>query len=281
MKITLTTFLSGLILTALLSCGGNRFVNSPMKAGKFSISDNEMLTYTYYSNGERNSIITIVIKTNKDPVWGNTATMYEFFEFVTNMRKPPENYSDFDGFQKVSLDKATLVEETRNWEFAKKEFKGFPYYQHYELDARDETYNYTAKSWSGSETRESRSRISLKNKMQYPIWTMQSLVFIGLRFLDTSSPGIFYLVEPWMMKEPMPVRGKYLGSEDIETKAGRFRTRKEGMDLADVFIGRLLEPYTKNMIVWADVSSGRIIKIKGPGEEDYLDSISIFTNKKK
>jgi hypothetical protein len=170
------------------------------------------------------------------------------------------------------------VEETRNWEFAKDAFKGFPYYQHYEMNTVEERYDYTAKTWSGNETRVSRSRISLKNKMQYPIWTMQSLVMIGLRFLDLSSPGIIYLVEPWLLKEPMPLRGKYLGEEEIETKAGRFKTKKETMDLADIFMGRLLESYTRNMVVWVDEASDRVIRIKGPDEEDYLTGISVFTN---
>ncbi|MGA2143077.1 MAG: hypothetical protein ABSG94_11750 [Brevinematales bacterium] len=239
-----------------------------------------MITYAVFMNGEETSHVTFVIKTNKDPVWGDTATMYEFLQLVTNMRKMPGNYTNFDGYHKVSLDKASLVEETRNWEFAKDAIKGFPYYQHYEMNTRDETYEYTAKTWNGIETRESRSRISLKNKMQYPIWTTQSLVFIGARFLDRDSTGIVYLVEPQILKEPMPIRIKFLGREEIATKAGRFKTIKGTMLIADVFIGRLLDSYTKNMAVWIEESSGRVIKIKSINEEDYLISISVFTNER-
>ena len=73
---------------------------------------------------------------------------------------------------------------------------------------------------------------------------------IGARFLDRDSDGIVYLVEPWILKEPMPIRVKYNGREEIVTKAGRFKTIKGTMLIADVFIGRLLESYTKNMTVW-------------------------------
>jgi hypothetical protein len=251
-----------------------------MKAGKFQIRDGEMLTYSVYRNGEENSRVTFVIKTNKDTVWGDTATMYEFLQVITNMRKMPDDYKNFDGYHTVSLARASLVEETRNWEFAKGQFRGFPYYQHYEMNIKDETYDYTARYWNGNETRESRSRISLKNKMQYPIWTMQSMVMIGPRFMDFNGHGIIYLVEPWIFKEPMPLRVRILGREEIETKAGRFKTVKENMDIADIFIGRLLESYTKSMIAWVDESSGRVIKIKGPDEVDYLESISVFKEKK-
>jgi hypothetical protein len=268
------------VLFAAYSCTGNLSANLPVKKGKFQIRDKEMITYAVFMNGEETSHVTFVIKTNKDPVWGDTATMYEFLQLVTNMRKMPGNYTNFDGYHKVSLDKASLVEETRNWEFAKDAIKGFPYYQHYEMNTRDETYEYTAKTWNGIETRESRSRISLKNKMQYPIWTTQSLVFIGARFLDRDSTGIVYLVEPQILKEPMPIRIKFLGREEIATKAGRFKTIKGTMLIADVFIGRLLDSYTKNMAVWIEESSGRVIKIKSINEEDYLISISVFTNER-
>ncbi len=281
MKKIMFVFLFCSLLFSIYSCMGNRSVNSPMKAGKFQIRDKEMSTYAVYRNGEETSLVTFVIKTNEDPVWGKTATMYEFIQMITNMRKMPDNYTNFDGYHTVSLDRASLVEETRNWEFAKDVIKGYPYYQHYQMNIKDETYEYTARTWSGAETRESHSRIRLNNKMQYPIWTTQSLVMIGMRFLDIKSPGIVYLVEPWMLKEPMPIRVKYLGTEVIETKAGRFKTIKETMDIADVFIGRLLESYTKNMIAWVDESSGRMIKLKGPDEDDYLESISVFTNQAK
>ena len=104
---------------------------------------------------------------------------------------------------------------------------------------------------------------------------MNAIAFVGVRFLDIHSHGIFLALEPEIMKEPIPGFVNVVSKEVIETKAGKFDTTKYSMGIADPFIGKLLENYMKNTYIWVDDNSGRVIKIHSSiGEDAYLDVIT-------
>ncbi len=275
MKGTIITIF--LILIFLNAFGmGNKPAMVPIKTCRLTLKDGEMLQYTGYINGEKSYDLYSVAKLENNPVWGDAVRVYEFIQDSNHTRQLPEDYKKYDGYYLVSIDKASLVEEVRDFSGQKDKFRNWPFHQEFKYIPKSMEMEYTAKIWDGYSEKTRKSRIRINPKLEnIPFWTMNAIIFVGIRFLDIHSKGVFLAIEPQMLKEPIPAYAKFLSKEVIETKAGKFNTVKCGMSVADPFIGRLLENITKDTYIWIDENSGIVVKIKNfMGEVAYLEMIT-------
>ncbi len=162
----------------------------------------------------------------------------------------PSNYSNYTSCYIISLDSATLIESeiyfgtNRNIENEPSGFNN-SYYWHYWIDRENSALNLETKSWDGFQIKIRKDQIKIKQG--FPVWDMMSGTFLAARFMNFKGPGFFYFAVPEIVKEPIPVMYKIMGQETLKTPAGEFKTTKLSLKSADPFLGKLLEPYSKEM----------------------------------
>ena len=118
-----------------------------------------------------------------------------------------------------------------------------------------------------------RSKVSTKKG--YPEWDLPNSMIFSFRYLDTGSPGIFYVIAPALVKEPLPVSFKFLDKEKVRTAPGDYKTLKMSFSIADPFLSGLLESYLKGTCIWIEDSPGRIlVRMEGGGDEMVLAGVS-------
>lgn len=84
-----------------------------------------------------------------------------------------------------------------------------------------------------------------------------------------------YNLIPELTKQPIACTFKYLSTETLRVKGGIFRANKYAIILADPFLGRLIEPYFKNAIIFIEDSPGRLVlKSDIPGGYVEISDIS-------
>ena len=125
-----------------------------------------------------------------------------------------------------------------------------------------------AESWDGNELKKSRSRIPVRKG--FPVFDPGALFYIT-RFLDITGPGIVYQCEPRFLKQPLPTSFKLIGRETVKTPAGEFKTFKVSMNIADPFLAKLVQPFTKDAFLWfEDYPRLLVVKVSGFGGAEYL-----------
>ncbi len=116
-----------------------------------------------------------------------------------------------------------------------------------------------------------------KQKLEkgFSVWDIDSLESIGARTIDLNSGGIFYIIEPMYVKDPIPAYFKILGGETIETRAGVFKTIKVGFGISNPFLGKLLSPFAGILLFWIEDSPrGLIVKMQFGHDINILDEVS-------
>ena len=267
-----------ILLGLVLSVSGYSANFTPMKAGIPVVEDGEMLKYSDYISGEKTAELYLVYKKESLSGWGDVIKVYEFINSMNKPRKLPLKLSEFEGYYIVSLKNASLVEEYRNFSnrITSDNLKG-PYQHFYQMNADQKQIDYSQKIWDGYESRDTKSRIKIKP--DYPVWDGNSIAFLGSRYLDLSSEGMAYLVEPSILKDPIPFTVKIFAHETVTTPVlGKFPAKKYGALISDPFIGKLINSMMSETFMWVEDSPRKlVVKTQNyTGETLYLESISTF-----
>ncbi len=232
---------------------------APMKpAENLSVPSGEFLHYIQYIGGEKNMDIYFV---SIIPPEGGEAFVYEEGIRVSRPKKLPDSYTNYNMFFRIDLKSATLLESsggygTNREENAPAGYKGLVEWN-YRLNPENGWIDYENKNWNGYEIKSRRSRI--KTRPGFPAWDSISGSFFALRFMETGKSGIFFFVVPEILKEPIPVSLVSMGHETLHTLSGDFHTVKIGLLSTDPFLGRLMEPYRKEMLFWVEDSPRRLL----------------------
>ncbi len=262
------------ILILLSMCQKTEMV--PMKPGKLKIQDGEFLQYAAYNGGEKVKNVYLVSKIQKDNI-GSLITVYLENKILNDKTPIPANLTNYEQKIIVSLEKASMVENIKIR--ATNNISGDidkEIYKHLLINWKNNILYMEIWVWTGYGTNISKSRIKIKP--DYPIWDSLSMIFVGLRFLDIKSPGIIYLVEPRVLKEPIPMNFHIIKKEVLETPAGKFNTLKISAQSYDPFIGKLGKAINDQTFYWVEESERQlIIKFEASGIATYvLEKISSF-----
>ena len=249
-----------LVILIIPGCSGKP---PPLQPAHIRIEDGEWLQYKGYNNGEFDYDLTLVTRYEKHPVWGDVIKTYEFVKSKMMKIEMPKNYSNFQNFYLISKSLASSVEMNRNFMEMTNSSDNGPVLMKYSYNDDLKEMQYKLINWNGKETTAQMNRIKIKQG--YPFWDLTSIIFIGMRFMDITHPGICYVIAPFVFKDPMPGMIQILGKEEIEVPAGKFKTIKVGFKIADSFIGRLMDSYIKDTVIWLeDNESMRLIKMNAP-----------------
>ncbi len=204
----------------------------PLKPSEnLSISDGEFLHYGKYNGGEKITDVNFVTRIENIKGKGKYTRIYMEGSNIHKPKVIPENYSNYTSYYIVSLDKASLLESTgeyRTNDYGENVPSGFngEVYWHYKMDENLNKTDYLNNIWNGYALKTKKNEI--KFKPGFPIWDITTAIFFAPRVLDFKSPGITYYIVPEIIKEPLPVIYRFLNSETINIKAGRFKVQKVG-----------------------------------------------------
>ncbi len=260
-----------ILLCFILFVGCVKNEMSPMKAKKLLIRDGETLHYNIYKNGEKTDNYYNLYR-----VYNSEERIVVYSQVIKagkeNMH--PENYSNYNFKLEVSLRNVSLTESCYDnySNMMENNEKGMTY-REIIINKNSGQIFYSFKYWDGYTLKSSSGKI--KYNPEYPIWDLDSIGMIGGRFLDMRGKGIIYVAEPLMSKTPIPVSFNFIGKEIIETPIGKFDTLKIGGRIADPFLGKLLEGFTKQIYFWLEDSErGLMVKaIDSDGSVIILDKI--------
>lgn len=275
MKSVLKWSMFFVIIGLISSCGkGNHeplqtYQNSPIPNG-------EMLEYGKYVGGEKLVDVRIVsIVTNNE--------IHQYLEAVkvdsTNVFH--DNYTDFSSYKSISLDSGSLIELsydthefTNNADNLKTKdpsrFKG-EFSRHYILT--DNTMKMEYKLWNGTEVKNMIIRENVKPG--YPVFDIDTMMTFSMRILDVSKPGIFYVILPAIIKDPIPGHFSIKGEEKVKTPFGEIDALKLGVQISDPFLGQLMDSYSKDTILWVAKSDTKVLlKMEAGGVKMELEKVS-------
>jgi hypothetical protein len=257
---------------------GQKIEMIPMKPGKLKIRDGEFLQYASYTGGEKVKDVYILSKTRKDNR-GPLVDIYLEYKLLSDKKPIPVSFTNYEQKITVSLDKASMVEniKIRATNNISDDINN-EIYKHLLINWKDNILYMERWIWNGYETNIIKERVKIKP--EYPIWDSLSMIFVGLRFLDIKSPGIIYLVEPIVLKDPIPMNFQIIKKEVLETPAGKFNTLKINAQTSDPFIGKLGKAINDKTFYWVEESERQlIVKFEASGITTYiLEKISTYND---
>ena len=237
-------------LIQLFSLGSKTGMMPLQPVINLAVPDGEFLHYSQIIGGEKQMdiyFVTIFTGSGKS----RNAVIYEHGIRLSKPSKLPENYSKYRMFFRIDPRIPTLLESSggygTNSENAPGGYKGLVYW-HYKLNPATGMIEYESRYYDGYELRIRMNKI--QSKINYPAWDSLSGSFFAVRFMDIQNSGVFYFVVPEILKEPIPVTLRDMGKETIRTKAGVYKTTRIGLISTDPFLGRLMEPYSRDMLFW-------------------------------
>ncbi len=283
-KILLMSFCFCSFLVAAVFSMGGKVENIPIKPySRINIHDGEFLKYVNYEDGGGIGGVfyqVTRIETNKA---GNILyRIYQCILSAKDFKKSPGYYKNWPSYYLIDPKLGSVIEsltvyntnDTKNEVNYSMGFEGMVYW-HYKFDY--ETGHIENVTKYVKDTLTNTKTCSVNVNPDIPAWDPTSLIYFLGRFLDPRSPGIFYMVAPEIMKNPIPFSIKLAKKENISTKAGNFIANKVNTISGDPFIGKLMEPFIKNWIIWvADSDSRLIVKLRPPagGLSIVLEEIS-------
>ena len=257
---------------------GGKLRNIPMKTcPEADIPDGEFLHYSQYIGGEKSIdeyFVTIKVKNDKG---GFFYRIYEDIISPSGKRKLPAKYTDWPISVLIDPVRCTTLESIVNLKTNElKEFESFGVggmiYSHYQFFSNEGVVRYTSKSIKDDEII-TKSYMVIVNP-DFPLLDAFSTSF-AYRFLDPQNPGIFFYVIPDFIKEPIPLSFRLDKKDTITLKAGTFHVNRLIVTMGDPFIGKLMEPFLKNLVLMIEDSNRRIaVMQRMAGSETVLEEIS-------
>lgn len=241
-----------------------------------NIIDGEYLKYTYMTGGEHTLDWYFVFRIDYDKRWGKVVRIYQEVNFVKNPKQMPANYSNFDSKTIVSIDRASSVSEIEDYSYLtnERDYKGY-FYDERQYDPDLNVLKMTARSWDGTSVKSSNYRVKINPK--YPFWDQASAGFLGIQFMNREQEKNFYIVEPEFIKEPIEGSIKQIGTEEIKTGLGSFKTRKVMFNVTDTFLSKLLGPLFNNISIFVDDGPLKCI-IRGRNPYGGVSTLSVYSN---
>ncbi len=277
LKVVISVLSIMFFIHAISIAMGIKFATGPLQKRKLLVKDGEFLKYKWNFGTEKSDDDYFVYRTDNI---SNTLTLYWFCKDVKGKVVVPDHYTNYNRRVKVSLDKASILYFTRDntKETIANNEKGV-IAESLNIDYSTGEAEYLSKSWDGNQTTCQKTRVKIKP--DYPVWELSSIAFVASRFMDIKKPGVLLLVQPGIIKEAVPVSFIYKGKEDITTIAGKFHTLKYNFQIADPFMGKLLENYVKYSSIWIEDSErALLIKVTYPGATSEIEEIGIWKDAK-
>ncbi len=272
-----------LVLLAAAGCSGMR--NVPMKAfHDIDIPDGEFLHYFSYTGNEKDSDIYFVTRKETGVNGGTVYRIYMVNISVSGGKKLPENYRDWPSSFLIDPIAGTVLEmkmtmDTDTSIYKNNENQPFPYSWNFKRSLDGRYVDFNMKTIKGRQSAE--SRYHFKVNPLFPVWENISLGFFSPRFMDLSSHGIIYSIAPFLVKEPLPFSFRCVAIETIKTRAGSFLTTMVAIAMADPFLEKIMEPFTKQKTgIWVENSGRRVIaKVELMDNVTELEEISNINSK--
>jgi hypothetical protein len=246
-----------IILSDVFSMG-SKIEMVPMKVKVPDIKDMEYQKYAFYQGSELVRYFYYVTHLHED---GKTMDLglsgYDISGPDTNMAKM---FSGFRSIYTFDLIHGTLIcvkENNSNYNFTHSIKGNYATDIDFDYDYETLAANCTMKSWDGYETAVQKSRIALKKG--YSHFYINNTLIMSVRMFDFTKPGIIYAVGPQVIKDPIPGTYRFLKKEEVTTPAGKYESYKIGMAIADPFMSKLLESYTKEVALWVEDSPRNIM----------------------
>ena len=239
------------ILTAM---GGKPIQDTPMKASKINVTDGEYLRFGNSTGGEKSMDTYIVTRVDDHK---KTAEIYWQNLDLYAKQILPGHYTNYNSqHYKIDLQTGSLLYSSFYANLTNT--KGLV---HSEIifDQEKSLINSLFEYWDGYELKKSQPKMTVRKG--YPVIDMNLITYI-CRFLDVTGPGIVYLCQPNVLREPIPFSFSFIGRETVRTPAGEFKTVKVAINIADPFLAKLLTPYAKELMIWIE-DSPRMLFVKG------------------
>ena len=197
----------------------------------------------------------------------------------------PDFYTNYSGFYEVSLGEATLLNSRTfiSAEYLKEVMNAdsaADMLQEIHIDSEKNLAVVSQTSSENKSEKKSMERIHLRGG--YPVWDTVSAQFIGIRFMDIVKGGLFYVIIPPYIKEPLPCTIQILGRETVTTKAGSFKTLKLSFSISDPFLGRMIQVLNRqgSYFIWKEDSErGLLVKLDSQMMKIELEDIGIWKEK--
>lgn len=227
-NLLLSSLVLFLVFPFLMSCSKtNDIFKTPVKIySEINIPDGEYLQYGNYVNGKKHSDYYLVTKkvTNTS---GNT--LYKtYFKIipVSAVKTDIGHYTNWPAYLIMDPKLGSVLESGGNLNVGDMSWAGQSgmIYWHYQLNQDKGFVDYRNKIVKKGVTNENKVRVKI-NK-QLPSEDMWMDLFFGARFMDIPNKGSWSLVIPAYFNVPMVETKKEAGKEEIQTKAGTFKTIK-------------------------------------------------------
>jgi len=249
--------------------------NTPIQMRTLAVQDYEMLSYRNIVAGEHYQNFIVVSRLLKK----DELAIYIGKYTLGSKTLMPVHYTNFQRQFSVDLKNGRLIGGFGDYE---KEFRSENRYGEVyftiDMDYIKNTAVFRSKIWDGFDTMTKTVRVKLVPG--YPCWDLLSLVWVGARFLDTQSKGVFYGIYPSVVKQAVPVTVRFLGKETVTTPAGVFPTIRLSVSVVDPFLANLLDNYIREMSIWIEDSPrALVIKSMSPEDNYLLEKIDTWRDK--
>jgi len=274
------SYTAGLLLCAcmLFGLGLNSSGFKPSGIRKPHFQDLEYEKYAVYNAGEISSYIIDLYRIAPD---SSTLTVYsgEYDLTGANTNRIRE-LKDFTGKYVFDLEGGTLLHVTENFSnFFFSTGQEGNYYTEVNYDYKESLAFCTMHFIYHHEITTRKSRVSIKKGFSY--FYADNIYAAIFRILDPLKTGVFYVLSPQALKDPIPATEKFLGRQIITNKAGTFSTIKVGGIIADPFLAKLLADFSSRFFIWVDESpSSSMIRLQNTdGSIMDLIETGIWTNR--
>jgi hypothetical protein len=245
---------------------------------RIAVPDGEFLRYGKYAGGEKTATILMVNRFEKGKGGERLSVCYMEGYKVKNPENIPADYRDYHARRVFSLETGTLEDLSYNFPVTNvSKLSGDPsrlpgeFYRHYIMNG--DTLDMETRTCRDDKTNSFKSRVVIK--AGYPAWDLDSTLMYSFRYFDVFKPGIFYVVVPAIVKEPLPVSFKVIGREKIKTGMGEFDTIKLGVSISDPFLGKLLDSFLESTTLWIENSDRKLlVKMDAAGVYAELEAVS-------
>ncbi len=254
-------------------CPGKNYSDNPMKPTPKAIQNGEVLRYSVMEKGTKTGDFTIVNTVDDN---SKKITAYMTLVKIGSKVKIPDHYTNYPSKMIVSLESGSLQYFFEDYQTnAVLDNKKGIVFTELKIDEKSLEANYIEKDWDGCTLKTSSS--TLKIKPGYPVWNWNSVMYLGLRYLDPSNPGSVNMVVPHWIKDPFVGSFIFKGREIVETKAGKFNTVKFSWSMGNIFLAMLMEIFYKDYFFWIDEETGILVKETGDNNNSCeLDEISVW-----
>jgi len=217
-----------LVFPFIMSCSKtNDIFKTPVKIySEVNIPDGEYLQYGNYVNGKKHSDYYLVTKKITDTTGKTFYKIYFKIIPVSATNTVSDHYTNWPAYLIIDPRLGSVLESGGNLKVGDISWAGQAgmIYWHYQLNQEKGTVDYINRIVKKDKTYENKVQVKINKKL--PSEDMWMDLFFGARFMDIPNKGSWSLVIPAYFNVPMVETKKETAREEIQTKAGTFKTIK-------------------------------------------------------